>query len=87
MGEVELPADSTVSILDLREDIELGQVVSRYVLESSTGAEWRELARGTTIGYRRLERVAPVRVRRLRLTVLDALELPSPVRLGCFSAP
>ena len=87
VGEVELPADSTVSILDLREDIEFGQVVSRYVLEGSTGAEWRELARGTTIGYRRLERVAPVRVRRLRLTVLEALEPPSPVALGCFSAP
>jgi alpha-L-fucosidase len=66
----------SVSILDVREDIRHGQVVSKYVVEGSNGGTWSELARGTTIGYRRLHRITPVMVNRLRLTVEDALAEP-----------
>lgn len=57
--------------------------------EASVGiVDLREdIARGTTIGHRRLERMEPSPVRRLRLTIDDAVEPPEPVRLGCFSAP
>lgn len=77
-------------IVDLREDITKGQRVARYRLDASgtdDGGAWRTIARGTTIGFRRLERVEPSRVRRLRLTIEDSVEFPDFVRVGCFSAP
>ena len=71
-------------------DITKGQRVARYRLDASgtdDGGAWRTIARGTIIGFRRLERVEPSRVRRLRLTIEDSVEFPDFVRVGCFSAP
>ncbi len=62
-------------------DIETGV----WVLEGDDGTRWRVLSRGTTIGYRKLDRLAPVPVRRLRLTVEDAVDVPHPVRIGVYA--
>ena len=70
--EVALPSAMPVSILDAREDITRGQVVSRYVIEGASADTWTVLARGTTIGYKRLHRIPTVEVNRLRLTIEDA---------------
>jgi alpha-L-fucosidase len=84
-AEVDLARLRTVGIADLREDIRQGQRVARYLLEGSDGGAWKPLARGTTIGYRKLDRFEPVRVRRVRLRIEDAVDTPRPVRLGLFS--
>jgi alpha-L-fucosidase len=68
------------SILDLREDITRGQVVSRYRVEGANGNDnWSTLARGTTIGYKRLHRIPTTTFDRLRMTIEDALADPSQV--------
>jgi len=45
---------------------------------------WRELARGTTIGYRKLDRFEPVPVRLVRVVVEDGVATPRPLRIGLF---
>jgi alpha-L-fucosidase len=75
-----------VAVLDVREDIKRGQVVSRYVIEGSNGGSWSELARGTTIGYRRLHRITPSTVSRLRLTIEDALAEPIGIALRAWKS-
>jgi alpha-L-fucosidase len=47
-----LPA--TINVLDLREDIESGQQVESFAVDALVEGSWREIARGTTIGHRRL---------------------------------
>jgi alpha-L-fucosidase len=79
--ELELESALPVSILDAREDITRGQVVVKYVIEGGNGNQWSTLARGTTIGYRRLHRIPSVTVNRLRLTVEEALEEPKDLML------
>jgi alpha-L-fucosidase len=74
--EVTLESPREVAILDAREDITRGQVVARYIIEGRSANQWTTLARGTTIGYRRLHRIPAVTVDRLRLTVEAALETP-----------
>ena len=74
--ELELDGARPVSILDVREDITRGQVVARHVIEAEVDGRWRTLARGTTIGYRRLYRIPSVTVSRLRLTVEEGLAEP-----------
>ncbi|HJR36041.1 MAG TPA: alpha-L-fucosidase [Gemmatimonadales bacterium] len=78
--EVDLGRSVPVSIVSLREDITRGQAVARYdvtgsdgVRELSLGGPWQSLSRGTTIGYRKLDRFAPVQVRRVRVIVQEAL--------------
>jgi alpha-L-fucosidase len=63
-------------LIDLREDITRGQVVARHVVEVSNGADWITVAGGTTIGYKRLHRIPPTSVQRVRVTVTEALGEP-----------
>lgn len=83
--EIDLGRPIVVGIADLREDVERGQVIARYRLEGSDGGAWQTLARGTTIGFRKLDRFDPVAVRRVRLVVEDAVDVPRQVRLGLFA--
>jgi alpha-L-fucosidase len=45
---------------------------------------WQELARGTTVGYRKLDRLSAAPVRRVRVTVEDAVVPPSRLRIGVY---
>ena len=80
--EVDLGRTVAIGIADLREDITRGQVVARYTVEGSDGGAWQTLARGTTIGCRKLDRFAAVTIRRARLTIEDAVAPPTRVHLG-----
>ena len=87
VGELDLGRPASVSIADLREPIEHGQVVSSFRLEGATDESfrtWRTLAAGTTIGYRRLARFTPARVRRVRLTLETVAPLAAPVDLRLY---
>ena len=77
-----------VNVVDLRERIEWGQSVARFTLEAENdGDGWGPLASGTTIGYRRLIKVSERPIRRVRLTVLDALHTDVPLELHLFRDP
>jgi alpha-L-fucosidase len=82
---LDLGRSTLVSIADLRESIEAGQRVARYTLEGNDGTRWRTLSSGGTIGYRKLDRFAPARVRRVRLRIDEAVETPLPVHLGLYA--
>lgn len=84
-GTIEFPRSVRAGILDLREDIWQGQRVARYRVEGLVDGAWRELARGTTIGYRKLDRIAPVMVRALRIRVEDAVEPPLSLAVGAYA--
>jgi alpha-L-fucosidase len=83
-GSTELDGLVTVGIADLREDIEQGQRVARYVLEGSDGGPWQTLSRGTTIGYRKLDRFDPQPLRRVRLRIEDAVARPLPIAIRLY---
>jgi alpha-L-fucosidase len=85
VAEIDLGRSITVGIADLGEDIARGQAVARYRLEASDGGQWRTLARGTTIGFRKLDRFDPVAARRVRLTIEEAVDTPQPVSIGLYS--
>jgi len=76
----------TVGIARLEEDIAQGQRVARYAVHGTVdeGGDWRPLARGTTIGHRKLERFAPAQVRQVRVVVEDAVATPRPLRIGLY---
>jgi alpha-L-fucosidase len=84
LAEVDLGKSSVVSIARLEEDITKGQTVARYTLSGSDGGEWRPLSKGTTIGYARLDRLAPATVRRVRVAIEDAIAPPEPVRIKLY---
>jgi alpha-L-fucosidase len=83
--EVRFHQAATVQTIDLAEQIAEGQRVAAFVVEGFDGSDWQELHRGTTIGYRRLIRIAPRSLAGLRVRVEDALEPPIPLHIRAFA--
>jgi alpha-L-fucosidase len=72
IAEIDLGRSVSVGIVDLRENIARGQTIARYSLDGLRDGGWTPLTRGATIGYRKLDRVSPTTVRRVRLTIENA---------------
>ena len=72
-GELALAQPTSINAVRLSEDIANGQVVSRYVVQGLTDAGWRDLSRGTTVGYAKIDAFAATTVTRVRVRVLEAL--------------
>jgi len=71
---ITLPAPVEADLVSLSEAIEEGQHVAAFRIQvddggSDIGTRWRPLTSGTTIGHRRILRVPPTLVRRVRLLV------------------
>ncbi len=84
VAELSLAPAGAVSIVDLREDISKGQVIAAYQVEGRTAAGWQPLAKGTTVGYRKLDRFAAVDISAVRVTILDAVDTPRPLTVGAY---
>lgn len=67
--------------LIVQEDIAQGERVRQYVLEGHSDGQWRRIAEGTSIGHKRIHRVPPIRVSRVRLTVEKSGDTPQIRRL------
>jgi alpha-L-fucosidase len=83
-ADIDLGRDVRVSIVRLEEDIEKGQAISRYSVSGFNGGGWHELSRGSTIGYARLDRVPGVEIRRIRVTIEDAVAPPDPLTVRVY---
>jgi len=61
-------------------------VVSEYTVEGvpDRSAQYQVLSRGTTIGYRKLDRFPATRVRGLRLTVRTVAPLSQPLQVRVY---
>jgi len=75
---------ATVSRAALSEDITRGQAVARYTLHGMVAGTWRVLSRGTTIGYKKVDRFDPVTLSAARVQVDDAIGRAAPVRIALF---
>lgn len=84
-AEVDLGLPATIGIVRLSENIARGQMVARYTVSGFDGTAWRDLARGTTVGYARLDRVEPTQVRRLRVVIDEAVGRPEPIGIKAFA--
>jgi alpha-L-fucosidase len=83
--ELDLGESAEIGIVDLREDIALGQRVSRYTAQvERAGGVWTDVAEGTTIGNRKLESLdPPLTARRLRIRV-ETVDTPIPIAASLY---
>ncbi len=82
--ECDLGGDRTFDCAMLQENIALGQHVEEFKLESLSGGEWKEIAKGTTIGYKRLLRFPEVTAARVRLTIAKTRSIPALSHFGLY---
>lgn len=71
-------------VLLLQEHIRTGQRVEEFAFDVRERGRWRTIARGTTIGYKRLLRFAPVRAREVRLRITRSRLEPAIAEIGLY---
>jgi alpha-L-fucosidase len=72
MIELTLSRAETFDRLLLQEPIRFGQRISEFKIQAMIGYKWEDIAKGTTIGYKRLLRFSPVTTDRLRIIIIRA---------------
>ncbi|MDE3054140.1 MAG: alpha-L-fucosidase, partial [Gemmatimonadota bacterium] len=82
--DLALDRPGTAAVVRLEEPTREGQAVARYTMYGSDGGDWQVLSRGTTIGYAKLDRFAPSRVRRARLVIEAAVALPRQIAIRLY---
>ncbi len=71
----------------VQEPIRLGQRVKAFKVEALINGNWKEIAKQTTIGYKRILRFPTVEATQLRLTILDTKGSPLISNLAVYNAP
>jgi len=77
----------TFNVVSLCEFLPLGQRVEAFALDQWQDGAWKEFARGTSIGNRRLVRSTPVTTDRVRLRITKAPVCPAISEIGLFAEP
>lgn len=65
---VKLHRPRLFNCVDFKEKIELGQRVENFTVEVNIDGKWTEVAKGTTVGYRRIVRFDEVEASEVRVT-------------------
>jgi alpha-L-fucosidase len=85
--EIHLARTLTFNRALLQENIAVGQRVERFRLEAWAGKTWREIAKGTTIGYKRLLRFPNMTAAKVRIVIERSRTSPTLSAFGLFKAP
>jgi alpha-L-fucosidase len=75
--QVDLGAEQEFNVVRIEEMISLGQRVQQYRVEASDGSAWHTISEGTTIGYRKLDRIPKTKATKVRLTILASRACPT----------
>ena len=74
--EIDLKSDKTVKYIVLQEYIELGQRVKSFSVEALIDNRWQTVAKGTTIGYKRILKINPVKTSKIKVVISDSKACP-----------
>jgi alpha-L-fucosidase len=85
--EILLPKEETFDVVDLQENIRVGQRIERFHLDYWDGHSWQKLTNGTTVGYKRLLRFHPVRTKQVRLVIEKSRLNPTLCAFGLYHLP
>lgn len=84
---LDLGRPATFNVVDLRENIKLGQRVDAFALDQWKEGTWKEFAKGTSIGNRRLLRGTYVTTDKVRLRITQAAACPAISEIALHAEP
>ena len=84
---IDLGKPTTFNRFLVQEYIRLGQRVKAFSVEAFVDGNWKEIAKATTIGYKRILRFPGVKATQVRFTVTDSKACPLISNIGIYNAP
>jgi alpha-L-fucosidase len=85
--ELTFPDDRVFDVLMLQECITVGQRIEKFRLDAWQDGAWKEIVRGTTVGYKRLLRFPAVTTAKARIVIEESRTTPTLSSVGLFKAP
>lgn len=85
--EINFKKQVKFNCVELQEYIALGQRVKSFSVEAFVDGVWKELAKGTTIGYKRLIRFPEAGTGKIRINILDAKASPVISNIAVYKIP
>lgn len=70
-----------------QEYIRLGQRVKAFTVEALIDGSWKEVAKATTIGYKRILRFPCIKATKVRFSITDSKNCPIISNIGIYNAP
>jgi alpha-L-fucosidase len=81
------PSPARFDRVVLQEFIALGQRIEGWRIEADVSGAWTPVAVGTTVGYKRIARFAPVTASGLRVTITKSRACPTLSTIGVYRSP
>jgi alpha-L-fucosidase len=73
---IDLSKKQKVSYVLLQEYIRLGQRIKHFSIEVWIDDAWKQVAEGTTIGYKKISAISPVETSKIRINITDSKACP-----------
>ena len=74
--EIDLKATKTVKYIVLQEYIKLGQRIKAFHIEVFDKGQWKKVSEATTIGYKRILNLDPVKASKIRISITSSRACP-----------
>ena len=85
--ELDLGSPKTFDVIELREDLKLGQRIAAFHVQVELDSAWQEFGSGYTVGYKRLLRGSVVEAQKIRVTITEAQALPLLTKISLYKTP
>ena len=85
--ELDLESPKTFDVIELREDLKLGQRIAAFHVQVELDGVWQEFGSGFTVGYKRLLRGSMVEAQKVRVIITEAQDLPVLTMISLYKTP
>lgn len=85
--ELDLGSPKTFDVIELREDLKLGQRIACFYVQVEVDGVWQEFGTGFTVGYKRLLRGSLVEAQKVRVMITESQDLPVLTKISLYKTP
>ena len=85
--ELDLGSPKTFDVIELREDLKLGQRIAAFHVQVEVDGVWQEFGMGFTVGHKRLLRGPLVEAQKVRVMITEAQSMPVLTKIALYKTP
>ena len=85
--ELDLGFPKTFDVIELREDLKLGQRIAAFHVQVEVYGVWQEFGMGFTVGHKRLLRGPLVEAQKVRVIITEAQSMPVLTKIALYKTP
>lgn len=84
---IDLVKETEVNRILMQEYIKLGQRVQEFKVEALSDGNWKEVVKGTTIGYRIIRKFPTIKASKIKVTIMRSKACPVISNIELYRAP